>query len=79
MATLLRTAAGRRADALVERVADNPVLSLSDAAEPGAAQPKPAPPSQTPPHPQEPSRALALGDMIAVRAPPTAAAGAGDG
>jgi len=70
MATLLRTAAGRRADALVERVADNPVLSLSDAAEPGAAQPKPAPPSQTPPHPQEPSRALALGDMIAVRAGP---------
>jgi uncharacterized heparinase superfamily protein len=67
MATLLRTPAGRRADALVERVADNPVLGLANGAEPGTIQrPQLAPE----PQPEEPSRALALSDMIAVQAGP---------
>lgn len=41
MATLFRTPAGRRADALVERVADNPalVLAADDGAAAGQAQP----------------------------------------
>lgn len=76
MATLFRTPAGRRADALVERVADNPALALADGAEPGAeagikaegnrtlANASSAPPLA------EPSRALALSDVIAVQAGP---------
>lgn len=71
MATLLRTSAGRRADALVERVADNPVLALNDGAEPETAQLR-SQAAQVPPS-QEPSRALALSDVIAVRAGPAAA------
>lgn len=70
MATLLRTPAGRRADALVERVADNPVMSLTDQAEPGAAQSPAEEIRPEAPPPAEPSRALALSDMIAVRAGP---------
>jgi uncharacterized heparinase superfamily protein len=62
MATLLRTPAGRRADALVERVADAPVLAL--AAEP---DPQVAP---APPPPEETGRALALSDVIAAPAGP---------
>jgi uncharacterized heparinase superfamily protein len=66
MATLLRTPAGRRADALVERVADSPVLALTQTPEPGAA-----PTPQTPaPLAEEPSRALALSDVIAAPAGP---------
>lgn len=63
MATLFRTPAGRRADALVERVADNPALALAETAEPGAEAdfaPSPAAPPA-----EEPSRALALSDVIA--------------
>jgi uncharacterized heparinase superfamily protein len=63
MATLLRSAAATRAEALVERVADAPVLPLGQAPEP-AAEPAPAP------QPQEPSRALALSDVIAVKSGP---------
>jgi uncharacterized heparinase superfamily protein len=63
MATLLRSAAATRAEALVERVADAPVLPLGHAPEPGA-EPAAAPP------PEEPSRALALSDVIAVKSGP---------
>lgn len=68
MATLFRTPAGRRADALVERVADNPALALApddavmpELVQPAARAPKPA---------EEPSRALALSDVIAAPAGP---------
>jgi uncharacterized heparinase superfamily protein len=62
MATLLRTPAGRRADALVERVADAPVLAL-------AAEPEPQiVPAATPP--EETGRALALSDVIAAPSGP---------
>jgi uncharacterized heparinase superfamily protein len=67
MATLLRTAAGRRADALVERVADNPVLPLTEGAEAAAAA-RHEP--DAPPPPAEPSRALALSDVIAIKSGP---------
>ncbi len=63
MASLLRSPAVTRAEALVERSVDAPVLPLGLAAEPGAA-PDPAPP------PQEPSRALALSDVITVKSGP---------
>lgn len=63
MATLLRPPAAARAEALVERVGDAPVLPLGGAPEPGAA---PAPMPQQP----EPSRALALSDVIAVKSGP---------
>ena len=63
MATLLRSPAVTRAEALVERVADAPVLPLGHAPEPGAEAPPAAPP-------QEPSRALALSDVITVKSGP---------
>ncbi len=65
MATLLRTPAETRADALVERVADAPTLMLANAGdEPGAlAQP-------VPPAAEEPSRALALSHVIVVKSGP---------
>jgi len=63
MATLLRSPAVTRAEALVERVADAPVLPLGHAPEPGAE----APPAASP---QEPSRALALSDVITVKSGP---------
>jgi len=63
MATLLRTPAAARADALVERAAQAPVLPLGGGGEPGAEPP-------APPRPEEPSRALALSDVIAVRSAP---------
>ena len=66
MATLLRTPASVRAEALVERVADSPSLRLGNAAEPAVA---PALDQALPP-PQEPSRALALSDVIALKAGP---------
>ncbi len=69
MATLLRTpaAAIARAGALVERVAETPALTLADGQEPAALiEPAPLPP----PPLQEPSRALALSDVIAVQAGP---------
>jgi uncharacterized heparinase superfamily protein len=66
MATLLRTPAAARADALVERVADAPVLPLGTGDENGLAQP--TPPAE--PKPVEPSRALALSDVIAAPAGP---------
>lgn len=62
MASLLRSAAATRAEALVERVADAPLLMLGSAPEPGA--------EATPPPVEEPSRALALSDVIAVRSGP---------
>ena len=62
MASLLRSPAATRAEALVERVADAPVLMLGSAPEPGA--------EATPPPVEEPSRALALSDVIAVRSGP---------
>lgn len=62
MATLLRTPAGRRADALVERVGDGPSLILAAQAEPQVA---PAPPP-----PEETGRALALSDVIAAPSGP---------
>ncbi len=68
MATLLRTPAGSRADALVERIADTPTLMLAGAGigrtEPGALTEPAAPPTE------EPSRALALSDVIAVKSGP---------
>jgi uncharacterized heparinase superfamily protein len=63
MATLLRSPAVTRAEALVERVADAPVLPLGHAPEPGAETPPAA-------SPQEPSRALALSDVITVKSGP---------
>lgn len=68
MATLFRTPAGRRADALVERVADNPALALApdDAAMPELVQPA----ARAPKPAEEPSRALALSDVIAAPAGP---------
>ena len=63
MATLLRSPAVTRAEALVERVADAPVLPLGHAPEPGPETPPAAPP-------QEPSRALALSDVITVKSGP---------
>ncbi|HSF11901.1 MAG TPA: heparinase II/III family protein [Erythrobacter sp.] len=66
MATVLRNPAGARADALVERVADAPVLPLGTGSESGLAQP--AVPAE--PKPVEPSRALALSDVIAAPAGP---------
>lgn len=62
MATLLRSPAATRAEALVERVADAPVLPLGSASEPGA--------EVSPPPVEEPSRALALSDVIAVKSGP---------
>lgn len=62
MATLLRSPAAVRAEALVERMADAPLMTLTSGAEPGIA---PAPPP-----PEEPSRALALSDVIAVKSGP---------
>ncbi|WP_017664475.1 heparinase II/III family protein [Porphyrobacter sp. AAP82] len=62
MDTLLRSPAASRAEALVERVADAPVLPLGQGAEPGA--------EAAPPPVKEPSRALALSDVIAVRSGP---------
>jgi uncharacterized heparinase superfamily protein len=72
MATLLRTPGGARADALVARVADNPALGLAEGPEPGAEPAAAPPPPPPPPEPQlaEPSRALALSDVIAVNAGP---------
>lgn len=67
MATLLRTPAGRRADALVERVADSPALALAARAEPALA---PAPAPAAPPLPEETGRALALSDVIAAPSGP---------
>lgn len=67
MASILRTPAAARAEALVERVADAPLLALAAGAEPGAltgGEAAPAPPVE------EPSRALALSDAIAVKAGP---------
>jgi uncharacterized heparinase superfamily protein len=69
MATLLRTPASLRAEALVERVADSPSLPLGNTPEPAL---EPAP-EQAPQPPQEPSRALALSDVIAVKDGPGAA------
>lgn len=63
MATVLRSPAAARAEALVERVADAPLLTLAEGHEPAAATADPAPP-------QEPSRALALSDVIAVKSGP---------
>ena len=65
MATLLRTPAGRRADALVERVGDGPALVLADRPEPALASEP-----ETPPAPEETGRALALSDVIAAPAGP---------
>lgn len=62
MATLLRTPASLRADALVERVAQAPVLTFPQGTEPSV--------EAAPPPPEEPSRALALSDVIAVRSGP---------
>ena len=75
MATLLRTPAGRRADALVERAAENsvltPALPLSDGGEPGATERQNGTgEAAAPPKPEEPSRALALTDIITARAGP---------
>ncbi len=63
---MLRTPAAARAEALVERVADAPLLTLSPRNEPGAlAEGTPLPPVE-----EAPSRALALSDAIAVRTGP---------
>jgi uncharacterized heparinase superfamily protein len=66
VASVLRTPAAARAEALVERVADAPLLTLPAAAEPGTlGDPAPLPPVEQPP-----SRALTLSDAITVRAGP---------
>lgn len=61
MATLLRSSAGERADALVDRAAEAPILPFAGAA-PEAAPSEPAPDE---PRLAEPGRALALSDVIA--------------
>lgn len=66
MATLLRPPAVARAEALVERVADTPALALAASQAPVAA----AAETIAPPPPEEPGRALALSDVIAVKAGP---------
>jgi uncharacterized heparinase superfamily protein len=67
MATLLHTPARQRADALVERVADTPVLALPAGSEPGVEpHADPAPAAAT----GEPARALALSDMMVAPAGP---------
>jgi uncharacterized heparinase superfamily protein len=63
MATLLRPPAVSRAEALVERVAETPVLPLAIAPEPGVE-------AAASPPPEEPSRALALSDVITVKSGP---------
>ncbi len=73
MTTLLRTPASARADALVERVGDAPLLPFANggasAAEPGAlAEPTTPPPEE--PQIVEPARALALSDVITVGSGP---------
>jgi len=70
MATLLRTPAGRRADALVERVAQTPALTLAEGHDPQVA---PAASAPEPPPPAETGRALALSDVIAAPAGPAEA------
>lgn len=64
MATVLRSSAATRAEALVERVADAPALPLGQGGE-TAAEPAAAPPPQ-----EGPSRALALSDVMAVKSGP---------
>ncbi|MCX9148378.1 heparinase II/III family protein [Erythrobacter sp. WG] len=64
MATVLRTPAAARAEALVERVGDAPLLTLGEGREPGVERPT------TRALAEEPSRALALSDVIAVRSGP---------
>lgn len=68
MATVLRSPAAARAEALVERVADTPLLTLAEGQEPGVATASTD--AAPPPPPQEPSRALALSDVIAVKSGP---------
>lgn len=63
MATLLRSEAAVRAEALVERVAEAPALPMGNVTEAGTDTPAPAPP-------EEPSRALALSDVITVQSGP---------
>lgn len=70
MATVLRSPAARRADALVERAADGPAITMTALAEPGLAIAQ-EPPQPHPQRVEEPSRALALHDVIA----PTGTAG----
>jgi uncharacterized heparinase superfamily protein len=64
MATLLQSPAAARAEALVGRVAESPALPLGEGREPHVTAPAPPPP------PAEPSRALALSDVIAVKSGP---------
>jgi len=64
MATVLRTPASARAEALVERVGDAPLLALGEGREPGVERPSAHALAE------EPSRALALSDVIAVRSGP---------
>ncbi len=64
MASVLRTPAASRAEALVERIAEAPVLPLALTPEPGVET------SAAPPPPEETSRALALSDVITVRSGP---------
>jgi uncharacterized heparinase superfamily protein len=66
MQTRLRTPASARADALVARIGDAPLLALAQGREPGALAAAPAAPAPPPPA-AESSRALALSDVIAVK------------
>ncbi|MFM7403361.1 MAG: heparinase II/III family protein [Erythrobacter sp.] len=68
MTTLLRSPAASRADALVERIAEAPSLPLALGAEPGVELAAPLPADE--PQLGEPSRALALSDVIAVKSGP---------
>jgi uncharacterized heparinase superfamily protein len=68
MATLFRTPAGRRADQLVEQAHEGPALTLDSKAEGAAAPISEEPPLLT--DTIEPSRALALSDVIAPRSDP---------
>lgn len=67
MATLLRTPAAARAEALVERVAGSPALALAAEADAGVLS---APEPAAEPAAEEPSRALALSDAITMRSGP---------
>lgn len=66
MATVLRNPAAARADALVERVADAPLLTMPATPEPGTTEAD-AVSVEERPATQQPSRAIALSDVIAPR------------
>lgn len=70
MATLLRTPASARAEALVKRIGDAPLLALAEGREPGALAPPPPASSAEDTALDQGGRALALADVIALKSGP---------